>query len=212
MKEFILSLLDTNNDMPENRKSVIAISLRTARHLCGNDLVDGNYNYGDLRDDIFDNKLYYSYISGIAQYLIVLEQMGCIFSFSGNPKENKIKQILKYSELLNKEEINALVSLRHALLHNFSLATKASKNNHHRFTLHNDCEKENIRKVVELPSKEWNGDYNNSNDQYNTIINIHSFTLLVENIIKKVKEDYNKDKLELAITDRNELNARFTII
>ena len=90
------------------------------------------------------------------------------------------------------------------MAHNYGLANK-----YYNFSLVDN--NENERRVVELAkTKKIQGDYSDKDDYY-TSIYIHNFTSLVENIFRKIKEDFSNNNLEPFITNVSELRARFTI-
>ena len=90
------------------------------------------------------------------------------------------------------------------MAHNYGLA-----NRYYNFSLVDN--NENERRVVKLAkAKKIQGDYSNKDDYY-TSIYIHNFTSLVEDIFRKIKEDFFNNNLEPSITNVSELRARFTI-
>lgn len=190
----ISELLDDNNI-----NSVLILVRKTARFLIGNNLNTGENEHLNINEFIFENNLYHSFFSGIMGYFTLLDQLGCIF-FEKQPIRNVLK---KYSGIPKKEQ-EALVGLRNCLAHNYGLANK-----YHNFSLVDN--NENERRVVELAkTKKIQGDYSNKDDYY-TSIYIHNFTSLVEDIFRKIKEDFSNNNLEPSITNVSELRARFTI-
>jgi len=194
-------LLNTISELLDdsNINSVLILVRKTARFLIGNNLNTGENEHLNINEFIFENNLYHSFFSGIMGYFTLLDQLGCIF-FEKQPIRNVLK---KYSGIPKKEQ-EALVGLRNCLAHNYGLANK-----YHNFSLVDN--NENERRVVELAkTKKIQGDYSNKDDYY-TSIYIHNFTSLVEDIFRKIKEDFSNNNLEPFITNISELKARFTI-
>ena len=194
-------LLNTISELLDdsNINSVLILVRKTARFLIGNNLNTGENEHLNINEFIFENNLYYSFFSGIMGYFTLLDQLGCIF-FEKQPIRNVLK---KYSGIPKKEQ-EALVGLRNCLAHNYGLANK-----YYNFSLVDN--NENERRVVELAkTKKIQGDYSNKDDYY-TSIYIHNFTSLVEDIFRKIKEDFSNNNLEPFITNISELRARFTI-
>lgn len=200
-KELQNELLNTISELLDdsNINSVLILVRKTARFLIGNNLNTGENEHLNINEFIFENNLYHSFFSGIMGYFTLLDQLGCIF-FEKQPIRNVLK---KYSGIPKKEQ-EALVGLRNCLAHNYGLANK-----YHNFSLVDN--NENERRVVELAkTKKIQGDYSNKDDYY-TGIYIHNFTSLVEDIFRKIKEDFSNNNLEPSITNVSELRARFTI-
>jgi hypothetical protein len=200
-KDLQNELLNTISELLDdsNINSVLILVRKTARFLIGNNLNTGENERLNINEFIFENNLYHSFFSGIMGYFTLLDQLGCIF-FEKQPIRNVLK---KYSGIPKKEQ-EALVGLRNCLAHNYGLANKF-----YNFSLVDN--NENERRVVELAkTKKIQGDYSNKDDYY-TSIYIHNFTSLVEDIFRKIKEDFFNNNLEPSITNVSELRARFTI-
>lgn len=200
-KDLQNELLNTISELLDdsNINSVLILVRKTARFLIGNNLNTGENERLNINEFIFENNLYHSFFSGIMGYFTLLDQLGCIF-FEKQPIRNVLK---KYSGIPKKEQ-EALVGLRNCLAHNYGLANK-----YYNFSLVDN--NENERRVVELAkTKKIQGDYSNKDDYY-TSIYIHNFTSLVEDIFRKIKEDFSNNNLEPSITNVSELRARFTI-
>ena len=194
-------LLSTISELLDdsNKNSVLILVRKTARFLTGNNLNTGENERLNINEFIFENNLYHSFFSGIMGYFTLLDQLGCIF-FEKQPIRNVLK---KYSGIPEKEQ-EVLVGLRNCLAHNYGLANK-----YYNFSLVNNDENE--RRVVELAkTKKIQGDYSDKDDYY-TSIYIHNFTSLVEDIFRKIKEDFSNNNLKPFITNVSELRARFTI-
>lgn len=200
-KDLQNELLNTISELLDdsNINSVLILVRKTARFLIGNNLNTGENEHLNINEFIFENNLYHSFFSGIMGYFTLLDQLGCIFF-----EKQAIRNVLKKYSGIPKKEQEALVGLRNCLAHNYGLANK-----YHNFSLVDN--NENERRVVELArTKKIQGDYSNKDDYY-TSIYIHNFTSLVEDIFRKIKEDFSNNNLEPSITNVSELRARFTI-
>ena len=200
-KDLQNELLNTISELLDdsNINSVLILVRKTARFLIGNNLNTGENEHLNINEFIFENNLYHSFFSGIMGYFTLLDQLGCILR-----QKQPIRNVLKKYSGIPKKEQEALVGLRNCLAHNYGLANK-----YYNFSLVDN--NENERRVVELAkTKKIQGDYSNKDDYY-TSIYIHNFTSLVEDIFRKIKEDFSNNNLEPSITNVSELRARFTI-
>ena len=200
-KDLQNELLNTISELLDdsNINSVLILVRKTARFLIGNNLNTGENEHLNINEFIFENNLYHSFFSGIMGYFTLLDQLGCILR-----QKQPIRNVLKKYSGIPKKEQEALVGLRNCLAHNYGLANK-----YYNFSLVDN--NENERRVVELAkTKKIQGDYSNKDDYY-TSIYIHNFTSLVEDIFRKIKEDFSNNKLKPVIKNVSELRARFTI-
>ena len=166
--------------------------------------------------DVFDNDLYHSeYFTGLAVYLILLDQIGLIFckvGYKAGKKTNGIQIALENFSRLDGEDIKALRALRNSLAHNFGLATaknplSKNKKQLYKFSLHFDKNQQPIR-----PNLNWQGDYNEKNDSTKTVVGVVKLCELVENVFSELISEFENGNVELRIKNLNEIKARFTII
>lgn len=197
------------------RFSNIVLLLKAARELTGRNIETGVYEMGEINEEDIVNGLYHSFqYVGLINYLILLEQLGSIFS----PKQesicssNGISCALKdFSELKDKLKVSAIVALRHSLTHKFGLATEKKKKDRkelqHKFIL----SIERNSKIVEIPSNPWDGNFSDKSDGTSTTIFIKDLEELVENIYQTIKTKLDRNELIVKI-DLDELYSRYTMI
>lgn len=214
-------MIDTllSPDCVDNRRSCLMMAIKCARHLTGRDIKNGDaagmtQMSADIlmRDDVSMNLLEYeSLFVGIATYLIALETIGCAFQNvnKSSNESNAIKRALAMFSSLDTRQMDAIKDLRNTLAHNFGLATEArsKRKYNHKFTLSMSDESQDVI----LPEKEWDGNFDNKDEQYSTKIGVFSFCNLMESIISKVIDCHSKGQLQLRIGE-NEAKARFTIL
>jgi hypothetical protein len=127
-RELIERLLSFEPDK-DSRRSCLTMALKAARKYTGRDCT-GKDIKGLIDDDIFNEDRFHSeYFSGLVLYLILLEQIGCLFKEIGYEEKNKtngIKIALENFSIFKDEpeKIKAIVGLRNSLAHNFSLANE----------------------------------------------------------------------------------------
>lgn len=214
----ILGLIHENN-----RKSCFLMAIRSARYLTGRDIVSGKalgiceMEYNVLnKDDVITHQLYNEhFFSGLAMYLIAIDCIGCLFDNTKikSAEGNSIARALDSFSSIDKDRIEAIKDLRNTLAHNYGLATENTlpngkpKKYKHKFTLSFSDEAE----AIKLPVINWNGKYDNKNDDCSTIIGVSSFCDMIESIIANVYKCYESDSLILRI-DENEAKSRFTVL
>jgi hypothetical protein len=201
----------------ENRHSSLSFALRDARKLSNRDMDSGNVTLP------YEAPLFPDSWASALLYLIVLDQIGTCFInktkkhhyFQGNAIYKAIKD---FSDLSDPEAY-AIESLRHSFAHNYGLCNvkkkkdtkEIIKSHTHIFVLFAD---ENGQ-LIKLPKKgsEWNGNFDVKLEEAQTYINLWLFGDFVENLFRKLKEEYMKDNVELSSKiELNELRVRYTCL
>ena len=144
---------------------------------------------------------------GAIGYIVLLDQIGeCLKPKSKESKyKNKVKKALDYFESgLNDDEINALYALRCSFAHNYSLINvdkyfKKADKSKDKLTHCFHVEVGKACKIVELPQKRWERDFENISDDEITYINLEALGDLVENICSKIIDKFQRDELELTV-------------
>ncbi|MCW0483450.1 hypothetical protein [Gaoshiqia sediminis] len=211
----IQDFLKLEQPMSQNpvRFSNIVLLLKAARKLTGRNIETGIYEMNEINEEDIVNGLYHSFqYVGLINYLILLEQLGSIFS----PKQETICSsngifcaLTDFSELEDELKVGAIVALRHSLTHKFGLATEKKKDRkklQHKYILSIDRNS----KIVEIPSNPWDGNYSDKSDGTSTTIFIKDLEELVENIYQTIKTMLDKNELIVKI-DLDELYSRYTM-
>lgn len=153
---------------------------------------------------------------GATGYMTILDQIGKTYKIV-NPVitthpvyNNSIKNALKYFTDLTPRDVKAIVALRNAFTHDFSLFNidLDNANNNFCFSVINNP----IEPVVKHTSQEnkWNGDINAISPNHITTINLKTFGDLVENIYLKLIELNEADNLEIILNGKEvELEKRY---
>lgn len=158
------------------------------------------------------NKSHGSWIGSLG-YMALLDHVGKIIKLKN--KSNKtsnsfLNSLYNFSDLSEKQ-IYALYSLRCSFAHDYSLFNIPKNDDHkknlkiHRFRVTQG----NNGDLIIFPKENWNGDYNDENNI--TTINLELFCDLVESINKKIKDEINKDNLELLISVNKLMMIRYPI-
>lgn len=183
--------------------SGFAKCLKEAREATGRNPEDGSILHPERQDNWL----------GAVGYMALLDQIGSCFK----PKSvsvisgNTINKSLGYFTRLSQKEINALYALRCAFAHDFSLynINKGKQNLTHRF-------KVGVlpgMPVVTLPQQQWTGNYQDSGDQYQTIVSLQSFGVLVEDVCANLFKLWTDDNLEVVLAGgSDELLQRYSVI
>jgi hypothetical protein len=149
-------------------------------------------------------------------YFALLEQIGNCFrpketlvKVHGN--ENGIKKALKFFSNLSKEEIDALYALRCAFAHDFSLSNlkvEGAKRLHHfRVT------EGTVTPLVLFPQASWDGSYQDIKPETITTVNLELFGDMVEELISRLMEMAQKDRLTIALRGgAEELEKRYSFV
>jgi len=211
----IQDFLKIEQPMSQNpvRFSNIVLLLKAARKLTGRNIETGVYEMNEVNEDDIVKGLYHSFqYVGLINYLILLEQLGSIFS----PKQKSICSsngiscaLTDFSELKDKLKVSAIVALRHSLTHKFGLATEKKKDRkelQHKFIL----SIERNAKIVEIPSIPWDGNFSYKSNGTSTTIFIKDLEELVENIYQTIKAKLDRNELIVKI-DLDELYSRYTM-
>lgn len=211
---------------PKDRKSTLQLALESANFHLGIKDDDEHKDEGpnilsfDLRNDNFNQSDDETYnircndeselFTALFLYLNILEQIGLLFCKDTSEKNNTIKALKKFDSQINREERTAIKNLRNSLAHNFGLVNYNSKTNKptHKYTIDMGDERE---KVIELPTKEWDGNYADKSKETSCIIYIYPLMKHIHSIFKKAKAQYLNNELSFAIDNIEEIKSRFTI-
>lgn len=179
------------------RVSTAIAGLRDSRQNTKRNVDSGEFNFekpGDIGNWL-----------GAIGYMTVLDQVGTSLSLKGQDKLSGRSSILKaltfFDGRLTENEIHALIALRNAFFHDFNLInvtgpkSKFKSEQTHRFTVYAYPDD----KVVSLPTKQWNGDYENKSwdKDTETRINLFEFGNLVESVIKNIRVKINLGQVEI---------------
>lgn len=199
-KDFIKEILQT--DIKRSRQYTFMLSLRSARHLLGCNLENGEYEHKNITEYYFENGLYFSNMfSGLLNALIFLETIGIIFKPKNNKHtslKNGIARSLSYFSKLSKSEIATIRSLRNSFAHNFGLAIvndRKKSNLTHKFIL--SIEKSD--KVIALPEQKWTGNFNDKSDKTATKVYVFNLIKVMEEVYQNILSLNEKEEIELAI-------------
>lgn len=150
--------------------------------------------------------------TGLTMYLILLDQIGCIFA--KNDKIDKthksgIKYALSCFSDFSEEECEAIYALRCSMAHNFGLATEMQKKKAYKFTLSFDS---GLSPAVCLSRKKWSGDYSDKSDETSTEIGVYALCDAIEDVVKNVYQSFDNGDLSLKVESTDEVASRFTLI
>ncbi len=216
LMKFILGL-----EKGQNRKSSFIMALKSARYCMGRDIETGK-SFDDeaggipavyaMRDVIVDNWMFdEARFMGMTMYLILLDQMGCVFALKdkiADRNESGVKYALECFSNMSKDECDAIYALRCTLAHNFGLATETRRGKAYKFILSFDVNSP----FVSLPAKEWNRDYSDKSDETSTTIGIYALCNEIESVVNKIYDAYERGNLKFKADDINEVTSRFTLI
>jgi len=191
--------LDENVDV---FSSLVAL-LRDCRELTGRNTETGKRNHSHDKDKS-DNWL------GAIGYLTVLDQIGKCYRLTKKEQitNNSIIKALKYFSDLDEDEIFAIYALRCSFAHDYSLFN--INTNKKGFTHHFTVTGHGYHRIINLPSKPWDGDFGNRKVDNMTVINIPLLTDLIEDIINKLKSFIHSGELELEISPQ-EIKDRYLL-
>ena len=205
----LLLKVDGSFETKFSRISTIKSLLKGAREYSGRNLQTGVYERKDINQYDFINELFEAKrFNGLISYLLLLELIGSIFQSKDTIcNENGIRRALVlFSKKIKGDSIFAIPSLRHSLVHRFSLCTEDKGDKSFKFKL-NWCKNETI---IKIPSVRWDGNFANSDEETYTEI-------YVENLIDEIEFIYNqaiyqlKNNLVEVEISIDELNSRYTI-
>jgi hypothetical protein len=179
-------------------------ALKDARRVTGRDVATGQ---------LLCTKHAGSWIGAIG-YLALLDQLGACFKPKGtNPiDKNDIYKALHYftKPKLKEAEIWAIYALRCAFAHDYSLY---NRNGEHPERQHRFAVSQGRTTLVELPTTQWNGEYDNQDVQCLTKIDLQQLGDLVEDVVRRVRILAEQHKLEIVLGGREaELSSRYTLI
>ena len=208
----------------EGRESNFQMALKSARLHTGrnvdtvvaNSMAEMEWNLRE-REEVQEKQLYNSELfTGLTIYLILLEQIGSMFKRTGLEPPKGYNKGIRHSLCMfstltiekNKDEIDAINSLRNNLAHNFGLASDDRfPNSGHKFTLFFSSD----APIVKLPVEKWNCKYDDKSDESSTVIGVYAFCNEVEQIVRKLIKAYHAGNLEFSLSEE-EIKSRFTII
>ena len=211
-KKIVWNILDIDNANQE-LKSYFVLALKSARDNVGRDVKTGEFVGNLYAEDILDKGLFESKnFTGLCCYLILLEQIGSLFikkTYNIGQKTNGIKIALENFSLLKPDEIACIISLRHCLAHNFSLAPRP--NNNPKIKKHKFCLNYFEESFAIKFNSKWDGTYTDKSDLTNTEIGVKPLCGLIEGVIVNLKNSVLNNEVKLIVKDINELTARFTV-
>lgn len=204
----LLLKVDESFETKFNRISTIKRLIKGAREFSGRNLQTGVYEKKDINEYDFLNELFETKrLSGLISYLILLEIIGSIFQSKKKCNKNGINRALfLFSEKINGDSIFAISSLRHSLVHRFSLCTEDKEDKSFKFKL-NWCKNETI---IKIPSVRWDGNFANSDEETYTEIYVENLIDEIEFIYYQAISQLKKKYIEVDISIE-ELNSRYTI-
>jgi hypothetical protein len=188
-------------------ESCLTAALREARQLTGRDKSSGQADPKNTTGNLGS-------WSGAMCYLTILDQIGKCYRPTSKTKAKKgssIERTLSYFTDLSEDEIIAIVALRNAFFHDFSLYNHNTSNQklQHFFSVDNHP----TNRVVRLPAQSWNGKMSTRAKENNTYINLKTLGDLVEEIYKDLIKLESEKKLSLELPGgENELTNRYTYI
>jgi len=211
-KDVVRKILDIDN-ANQDFKSCFVLALKSARDNTGRDVNTGEFIGNLYAEEISDKGLFESKnFTGLCCYLILLEQIGSLFikkTYNIGQKTNGIKIALENFSLLKPDEIACIISLRHCLAHNFSLAPRP--NNNPKIKKHKFCLNYFEESFAIKFNSEWDGTYTDKSDLTNTEIGVKPLCYLIEEVIVNLKNAVLNNEVKLIVKDINELTARFTV-
>ena len=211
-KKIVRNILDIDNSN-QDFKSCFVLALKSARYNTGRDVNSGEFIKGLYTEENLDKGLFESKnFTGLCCYLILLEQIGSLFikkTYNIGQKTNGIKIALENFSLLKSDEIACIISLRHCLAHNFSLAPRPDKNP--KLKKHKFCLNYSEESLAINFNSEWDGVYSYKSDLTYTEIGVKPLCDLIEGVIVNLKNAVLNNEVKLIIKDISELTARFTV-
>lgn len=200
----------------DGSRSCLTMALKSARRHTGRNPFTADFTNSLVNDEIFESdSLHSEYFTGLTIYLILLEQIGCIFKKKGyneGAKSNGIRIALENFSKSDKDLINAIRALRDSLVHNFGLTNSENPRSKNKGQLFKFTLLFNNSTRAILPNLKWSGDYNDINESNNSIVGVQELCELVESVFLNLVIEFEKDNVELRIKNINELKARFTIL
>lgn len=190
----------------DNRTSTIYLSLNSARFFTKNNLFVHEYCKPELEDILTEKSLNYEFLfSGLLNYLIFIEQIGGLLGLD-------IKKVIEnfFPNEFSNEEKESIYQFRNSFAHRFSLATENKGTNSRKFTLYFHTLKSEKSIVEANTNTKWNGNFNDKNQDSETIVNVNSFIRFCEEFYNKVVSENENNNLLLVIQE-NEIMAKYTI-
>lgn len=205
----LLLKVDGSFETKFNRISTIKSLLKGAREFSGRNLQTGIYEMKDINENDFLNELFETKrLNGLISYLILLEIIGSIFQSKKIicNKKGIDRALFLFSEKINGDSIFGISSLRHSLVHRFSLCTKDKGDKSFKFKL-NWGKNETILKI---PILRWDGNFANSDEKTYTEIYVENLVDEIEFIYNQAIYQFKNNIVEVDISI-DELNSRYTI-
>ncbi len=211
------------------RFSTLQLALERARYFCGNE--GGSEKYSEakfaFRQNNLDKLLEGKYPTrneeigdvfvSILLYLNCLEQLGNLF-YSKEKTRNGITDTLKHAskvgivDFVDGEMPNAIKRLRHALAHNYSLASMPNSHSkdkvYYKYSFSYENKKDGI---LDMPKTNWNGNYKDKNEDSSVIVYVIPLINKIEEIIEKAKDEFQNGILS-CIMPVEKIKTRFTIL
>lgn len=149
---------------------------------------------------------------GTMGYMALLDQIGKCYKPKNKIKitdnSSAIKKSLKYFTTLNDLEIDSIYALRNAFFHDYSIFNRHNGNNKFFILDHS-----HTTPIVQLPLDNWDGNYNNINQNAQTYVNLEAIGDLVENIYKNLLLLALNEELDIELTGgADELVRRYTFM
>ncbi len=150
---------------------------------------------------------------GAIGYMALLDQIGSSVKPAGIPRASgaSIVCALTHWTSLDEASIDALYALRCALAHDYSLFNKNDRNPRlqHLFAL----DRRATGDVVRLPTRPWDGDYENRADAMRTWVSVRLLGDLAEQIVADITMGLSAGNLEIILDGgANELAARYSLV
>jgi hypothetical protein len=205
----LLLKVDGSFETKFSRVSAIKSLLKGAREFSGRNLQTGFYEQKDLNEyDCINELVETKRFNGLISYLILLEIIGSIFQSKDTICNHKgiDRALVLFSEKIKGDSIFAISSLRHTLVHRFSLCTKDKGDKSFKFTL-NWCKNE---KIIKIPILRWDGNFANSDEETYTEIYVENLIDEIEFIYLQCIPQLKNNLIEIVVTI-DELKSRYSI-
>lgn len=211
-KEIIEIILGRN--IGKNRKSCLKLVLDGARYNTGRNMETGEANNSQMRCNIFMRDIDSSQfedsimLSGLIDYLILLDLIGSIFKVKNKIDEQKteIGRALESFSSADPGTIDAIHELRNTLAHRFALATEG-KPKGRKFTVYY---KDNEFPIVN--EKKWQGNYSDKSEDTSTKVYLPSLCDMIEEVVVRLNSKSDNNELELRMTDHDKILSMFTVL
>lgn len=178
-------------------------------------LTDGNIssNIYDLNEAVnaaFNNARTEQYVPLLACFAM-LDQIGSLYQRTDikSPYNNGIKKAFdSYSNFKSPDDLEAIVTLRHGLLHNGSLTCINSRTETKVFFRMI----KNSKKIYTPPKKQWDGIYHDSMSDFTSLIDLRELHNTTKEIINECKRLLQDKKLEIKVCVPRELFFKYLFL